>query len=81
MFGLATHRSYLIFDSSKMTSQIQYYIRKIKQRYIFLAERNKIHYQLGKLIEQGEYVPISVKARRGACRTYNYYKGFEQETT
>ena len=64
-----------------MTSQIQYYVRKIKQRYISLAERNKIHYQLGKLIEQGECVPISVKATRGARRTYNYYKGFEQETT
>ena len=64
-----------------MTSQIQYYIRKIKQRYISLAERNKIHYQFGKLIEQDECVPISIKAKQGAHRTYNYYKGFEQETT
>ena len=46
-----------------------------------MAKRNKIHYQLGKLIEQGECVPISVKAKRGARRTYNYYKGFEQKTT
>ncbi len=46
-----------------MASQIPYLIRRLKQRHISLMERNRITFQLGKFIEEGEQVPLSIKAK------------------
>ena len=62
-----------------MATNIPYLVRRLKQRHISLVERNKISYELGKLIEQGEHVPLSVKAKRGVRRTYYYYQGCEDQ--
>ena len=61
-----------------MADQIPYLVKRLKQRHISLVKRNKISYQLGKLIEEGEHVPLSIKAKRGARRTYYLYKGNEE---
>ena len=62
-----------------MTSQIPYLIRRLKQRHISLMERNRITFQLGKFIEEGEQVSLSIKAKRGARRTYYLYKDQEEQ--
>lgn len=62
-----------------MADQIPYLVKRLKQRHISLVERNKISYELGRLIELGEHVPLSIKAKRGTRRTYYLYKGREEQ--
>ena len=61
------------------TSKISRYVKQIKQRHLSPKQRLRIHYKLGKFIEQGEIVPLSTKAKRGARRTYKYFKGRKHE--
>jgi hypothetical protein len=62
-----------------MADQIPYLVKRLKQRHISLTERNKISYELERLIELEEHVPLSIKAKRGTRRTYYLYKGREEQ--
>src|SRR5262245_49907418 len=61
------------------TTKISTYVKRIKQSKLTPKQHIKLHYKLGKLMEQGEHVSLSTKTKRGARRTYQYYRKHKQE--